>query len=107
MLTCSPDPDSLPRGQDCTYLYPDYSTALMGSWTSGRMMEARQATLVNIRLARGELELVVRPTPGKEDLLYREDISTSTIISSQPHLTDPLEERTEYVAQSGIENGGE
>ena len=50
---------------------------------------------------------MVTPTPGKEHLLYREDISSSTLISSDPHLTDPFEEKTVYVAQSGIEGAGE
>ena len=107
MLTCPADQDGLAEGSDCVYLYPDCVTALLGTWRSGRMEQAREARLVNINLTGDELEVMVRPTPGKEHLLYREDISTSTLISSDPSLTDPFEEKTVYVAQSGIENAGE
>ena len=107
LLSCPADEDGLAEGSDCLYLYPDFSTALLGTWSSGRMERATQARLANIRLAGDSLELVVRPTPGKEDVSYREDISTSTLISSEPRLADPFEEKTVYVAQSGIENGGE
>ena len=107
MLSCPADQDGLAEGGDCVYLYPDYSTALLGVWSSGRMERATEARLVNIRLTGEELELEVRQTPGKEDLLYRQDISTSTTISSDPHLADPFEEKTVYVAQSGLEGAGE
>ena len=107
MLSCPADQDGLAEGPDCVFLYPDFSTALLGVWRSGRMERAVQASLVNIRLTGAELEVEVRPTAGREHLLHRLDVSTSTRISSDPHLPDPFEERTVYVAQSGIEGAGE
>ena len=107
LLSCAPDQDGLAEGEDCVYVYPDITTALLGSWSSGRLVQAREARLVNLHVTDGQLELVVRPTGGKEEVLYRQDVSTSTLISSQPHLTDPFEEKTVYVAQSGIEGAGE
>lgn len=107
ILQCFPDPDGLADGDNCVYLYPDYETALIGLWKSGRMVSTVEAKLVGLYLENDHLQLEVGKVKMKEKVKYRLDVSTSTVISATPLIEDPFEEKIVYVAESIIENAGE
>ena len=107
LLQCPPDEDGLASGDECVYLYPDLSTALLGQWRSGRMVAAREATVTGLYSDRDTLRLVAEKVKGREADIFSLDISSSTKISSQPRLEDPYERKAVYVAESLIEGAGE
>jgi len=104
LVQCRPDNDILANGHGCVYLYPDLVTGLVGDWVGGRMVNTRQAELVDLDMSTTVIRLVMEIVG---DEIYSEDISTSTKISIQPLLEDPFERKTIYVAESSYQSAGE
>jgi len=106
-IFCRPDSDGLPDGEGCAYIYSDYTTVLLGEWVSGRMRGAVEGRLSNLDREEKIMKPVIEEITDRLDREYSFDISSSTVISSEPLLEDPYEQKTVYVAESALENAGE
>ena len=106
-IFCRPDSDGLPDGEGCAYIYSDYTTVLVGEWVSGRMRVAVEGRLRNIDREQKIFKPEIEEITDRLDREYSFDISSSTVISSEPLLEDPYEEKTVYVAESALDNAGE
>ncbi|XP_023347797.1 histone-lysine N-methyltransferase SETD7-like, partial [Eurytemora carolleeae] len=100
-LVCQSNSLGQADGSGCGYLYPDLRVGLAGEWREGRMVSASPATISSLSLESGlmRVEFLIK----SPNLVYTEDISTRTNISTQPLLQDPYEMETVYVADSIIQ----
>jgi hypothetical protein len=106
-IFCRPDSDGLPDGEGCSYIYQDWATVLVGEWVSGRMRVAVEGKLENLDNNEKMLKPEIQEIQERLDREYGYDLSSSTVISSDPLLEDPFEQKTVYVAESALENAGE
>lgn len=92
-------------GSQIAFLYPDYSTALFGTFHNGEMIKARPARISRIVIKDG----VMCPTFDvvSSDREYSYLPSTRDEIRLPHHWRDPYEEQVMEVRQSGISGGGE
>uniref|UniRef100_V9KF86 Histone-lysine N-methyltransferase SETD7 n=1 Tax=Callorhinchus milii TaxID=7868 RepID=V9KF86_CALMI len=88
-------------GDKIAYVYPDSSTAMLGKFVDGEMIEGRITTLKNCVDGRPQFEQVAAGP------VYSLDKSTSYCISTSSLRPDSYEEERVYVADSFIPNAGE
>nr|Q7Z0G7.1 RecName: Full=Histone-lysine N-methyltransferase SETD7; AltName: Full=SET domain-containing protein 7 [Halocynthia roretzi]AAM96825.1 lysine methyltransferase [Halocynthia roretzi] len=88
------------------YIYPDRTTALIGSFEEGDMITAKEA---NVTITGEKGEEISFPTVNSisPDPVYRLDVSTPHVISTRPLVPDPYESELVYAAPSKIPNAGE
>lgn len=106
-IYCRPDSDGLPDGEGCSYLYPDFTTTLVGEWVAGRMRVAVEGKLEKLDNTEKMIKPEIDEIKEKLDYVYTLDISSQTVMSSHPKMEDPFEQKTVYVAESALENAGE
>jgi len=106
-IFCRPDSDGLPDGEGCSYIYQDYATTLVGEWVSGRMRVAVEGKLHNLDNSEKMLKPESVEVKERSDKVFSFDLSSNTVISSDPLLEDPYEQKTVYVAESALEKAGE
>lgn len=86
------------------YLYPDYITALVGSFEKGQMESARPTTLKTVVDDRGlKIPIFAEPTGPS----YIREISNYTHVTSNPTYPDPYESRIVQVRFSNVEGANE
>lgn len=91
------------NGNDIVYAYPDGVTFLKGRFRKGDMVQARMARYHGY----GDKDNPFSYHVTNRNVTFKRDVSTSTRISSEPLLTDPLEDLRVFVKASNIEDGGE
>jgi len=91
-------------GMRIAYLYPDYITALVGSFEKGQMESARPTTLKTVVDDRGlKIPIFAEPTGPS----YIREISNYTHVTSNPTYPDPYESRIVQVRFSNVEGANE
>jgi len=94
---------SMFTGDRVVFLYPDYKTAIVGSFLAGSMVETMEGEVKTVSMSGvPRLEVEVK----ENDALYTRDISTSTHLSSDPLLRDPYEAKMVDVDISTIPGAG-
>jgi histone-lysine N-methyltransferase SETD7 len=96
--------DGTVTGDNIAFLYPDLSTAVVGRFECGELVEAFPATLVAAEMNKGVLEPEFK---RKEEVVYRRWISTREDVVCPPHQPDVYEKRLVEVGMSLVEGGGE
>ena len=82
------------------YIYPDFLTALVGSFTDGFLDEARPTTLKTVIDERG----MKIPIFNKcQDQIYKRDISDYDHVTYDPLLRDPYESKMVDIRTSAVE----
>ncbi|XP_023343893.1 histone-lysine N-methyltransferase SETD7 [Eurytemora carolleeae] len=85
-------------GPNIAYIYPDFSTGLLGVFKEGDMVTAQAVTLQDLRTEYNCIKVPVFSTP-KEDI-FRLEKSTTTWLTENTMLEDPYEKLTVYVKTS-------
>jgi len=101
-VLCNKDTEGVFRGTSCLYIYPGNDTFLKGEFVGREMVGAKLATFND----KGH-----HLDPASYDVMehsptYRRDISTDVIISSEPMLRDPHEEKIVEIRKSTISGDG-
>ncbi|EDV24845.1 uncharacterized protein TRIADDRAFT_26073, partial [Trichoplax adhaerens] len=95
------DDDGEFTGDEIAYLYPDQETVLYGSFEEGRMVCAKAASFQGVR----NNKLIIENLDTEEK--YSFDESADDVITVNPLLSDPYEQKRVYVAKSLIPGAGE
>ena len=82
------------------YIYPDFRTALVGSFVDGFLEEARPTTLRTVIDDRGMKIPIFNEC---QDKVYKRDISDYDHVTYDPLLRDPYETKMVDVRQSAVE----
>ena len=91
-------------GVRIAYLYPDFRTALVGTFSDGIMEFAQAATLKAVIDDRGvKVPLFSEP----EGMIIKREVATYDFMGSNPLLRDPYETRICEARRSHVEGGGE
>jgi len=106
-IFCRPDTDGLPDGEGCAFIYPDLETVIVGEWISGRMRVGVEGILEGLDNSEKMLKPDIQEIKEKLEKVYTFDVSTSTIISNDPLLEDPFEQKNVYIAESLLAKAGE
>lgn len=93
-------------GEESLFIYPDLVTCLVGTWSSGRMVEGREGRLVGLLKDSGRL-LSVRAKVVNFSSVYQYSPSYRLGILVNPLQREPFEEQQVEVRQSKMENAGE
>ena len=80
------------------YVYPDFKTALLGTFQEGQLVSAQEAELTGSLLDYGCIQVPIFSDPKGGS--YTREISTFDFVTSAPMLRDPYESRTVEVRQS-------
>ena len=93
-------------GANIAFLYPDFSTAILGEFQEGQLVRGKAARVSGLTFLEGVLwpQFRVSCEEGEE---YRYWPSSSSQIHSPRHLRDPLEQHLIQVRQSNIPASGE
>lgn len=91
------------NGNNIVYAYPDGGTFLKGRFCDGDMVQARLAHYRGYGDKNNPFSYVLT----NRNVSFKRDVSTSTQISSDPLLIDPMEDLRVFVKPSDIEDGGE
>ena len=95
------DEDGKLTGTTIAYLYPDFKSALIGTFKDGEMVFSQAAQLTGYTT---ENSCIKRPVFTEPDgRLYPREISTHEFVTSSPTLADPYESVTVEVKQSNVE----
>ena len=81
------------------FVYPDFKTALLGSFNSGEMVAAREVTVA--AYDRESDSLTFEP-PKHPSTIFTYDPAEGDNMSSEPMLKDPYESRLAEIRQSTI-----
>ena len=92
-------------GDNIAFLYPDFSTAILGEFHRGQLVRGRAARVSGLSFLEGVLWPQLRLSG--EEAEYRFWPSSSSQILSPRHLQDPLEQHLIQVRQSNIPASGE
>ena len=106
-LTGEVDEDGKFTGGDIAFLYPDLSTALVGRFEDGIMMEARETHLTDVSLDLRTYNMratFAEPKANSSSVKYSK--ATSTFIGNDPLVPDPYESKMVEVRKSHVENSG-
>ena len=86
------------------YLYPDFKTALVGTFVDGVLEEAKATTLKTVVDDRGIKIPIFNEAVGPT---YCREISNYTFVTNYPMLPDPYENKIVKVCQSRIDGAHE
>ena len=81
------------------FIYPDFKTALLGSFSSGEMVAAKEVSVAGYDEESDSLSFVPSRSPSA---IFTYDPSEGDIMSSDPMLKDPYESRLAEIRQSTI-----
>ena len=81
------------------FIYPDFSTALRGSFNSGKMVSAREVTVAGYDDDSDSLCFGPAVAPA---VAFSYDPSGRNVMASEPMLKDPYEARLAEIRQSTI-----
>jgi len=93
-------------GNKIAYVYPDFKTALVGTFQEGELVSAQEAELTGSLMDYGCIQVPIFSDPKGGS--YTREISTFDFVTSTPMLRDPYESRMVEVRQSrvpGAEDG--
>ena len=95
-------------GDNIAFVYPDMSTAILGRYNDGVLVSGAPATVAEVTLEQ-DIAVVrwsITVSPGHlTSVEYFK--STEDSVGPQPLVSDPYEDRTVDVRQSGVGGGGE
>ncbi|XP_023324584.1 histone-lysine N-methyltransferase SETD7 [Eurytemora carolleeae] len=93
-------------GENITYIYPDYKTALHGCFNNSVMKSAKCSEISSLKILEGELKYRVEiMNPNSKFTFSPSDYNG--FIGDCPHLRDPYEDKYIEVRISSMEGGGE
>jgi hypothetical protein len=92
-------------GDDLGFVYPDFETALVGSFNNFVMKSGRRSSVVAERCAANGIKEVLLAEGSGPKLFYSPPTNTS--FGEGPHVRDAYEERLTYLAQSTVAAAGE
>jgi len=92
-------------GSDIAYLYPDFETALIGSFENGMMVNARQCSVIGTATERGCLQVPMFSDPTGPS--FCREIASASFVTSQPMLKDPYETKLIKVRPSKLQGAAE
>jgi len=92
-------------GPDIGYIYPDFSTALVGHFDDGLMVSAQHCSVVSTSLESGCV-LAPQYSPRK-GVLFKREISTNDFVTQSPVLRDPYETNIIKVRTSKVPGASE
>jgi len=93
-------------GNKIAYVYPDFKTALVGTFKEGELVSAQEAELTGSLMDYGCIQVPIFSEPKGGS--FTREISTFDFVTSTPMLRDPYESRTVEVRPSrvpGAEDG--
>lgn len=93
-------------GEAGLFIYPNLETCLVGTWSSGRLLEGREGRLVSLAQDSGRL-LTVNAKIVDFSSLYQHSPSNRLGIVVDPLQREPFEQRQVEVRQSEMKNAGE
>ena len=82
------------------YVYPDFKTALVGTFQEGQLVSAQEAELTGSLMDYGCIQVPIFSDPKGGS--YTREISTFDFVTSTPMLRDPYESRMVDVRQSRL-----
>lgn len=91
-------------GDNIAYLYPDYKTALVGTFNDGVMEFAQPAHLIGVK---EEYRIMVPIFSDPKGGMHKRELSTHEFVTSSPKLTDPYESEMVFIKVSSVMGGGE
>jgi len=96
-------------GDEIAYIYPDFKTALIGSFEKGFMKSAREGKVVGELLCDSEwgLPFVDFLLVEENEVIFSYDPATNESFGSSPHLPDPMDAANVEVKASNVAGGGE
>ena len=81
------------------FIYPDFATALLGSFNSGEMVATKEVSVAGYDEGSDSLSFGPSTNPST---IFTYDPSEGDIMSSEPMLKDPYESRLAEIRQSTI-----
>merc|ERR1719458_2095804 len=91
-------------GDGVAFIYPDFKTALLGSFNSGEMVAAREVTVAGYD---EESDSLIFEPPKHPSTIFTYDPAEGDNMSSEPMLKDPYESRLAEIGQSTIPKAGQ
>jgi histone-lysine N-methyltransferase SETD7 len=107
LLYGRPDHEGRLTGPNITFIYPDFETALHGTFDNGQLVEGVAMRIVGRRCRGGILELRLRPSRFANPLPWRRDADNRQLIRANARRMDPFERRSVYAATSHIPGANE
>ena len=86
-------------GDGVAFIYPDFSTALRGTFSSGQMVSAKEVTVAGYDDDSDSLSFGPAVAPA---VAFSYDPSGRDVMASDPMLKDPYEARLAEIRQSTI-----
>jgi len=83
------------------YLYQDMTTAIVGKFLNGKLLDGEPRQVIGYQCERGILILKFSK-PKKTKMKFKYEESSSTFITSKPKLMDPYEKYNVYVNETTI-----
>jgi len=100
------DEDGRLSGNKIAYIYPDFKTALLGTFKDGELVSAQEAEVTGTMMDYSCIQVPILSEP--KGGTFTREISSSDFMTTTPLLRDPYESRTVEVRQSrvpGAEDG--
>ena len=94
-------------GPNITFIYPDFETALRGTFVNGRLVEGVAVRITGRRCRGGLMELQMRPSRGDNPLPLRRESFAGEFLRANARRMDPFERRSVYAAPSTIPGANE
>jgi len=92
-------------GPNLAYIYPDFTTALVGEFVDGDMVSAQHCTVTGNILESG---CIMAPTfSERKGLVFKREISNNNFVTLSPTLKDPYETNTIKVRSSKVPGASE
>jgi len=88
-------------GSKLAYIYPDFKTALFGTFKDGELVSAQEAEVTGSTVDYGCIQVPVFSEPSGES--YIREVSGFDFVTNSPMLRDPYEKRTVKVELSRVE----
>jgi len=95
------DEDGRLTGTKVAYIYPDFKTALVGTFREGVMVSTQESTLTGYTTDYGCIKVPTFSDPTGP--MFSREISTFDFVTNFPLLRDPYETRMVQVKQSRVE----
>ena len=86
-------------GDGVAFIYPDFKTALLGTFNSGEMVAAREVAVAGYD---EESDSLIFGPPKNPSTIFTYDPAEGDNMSSEPMLKDPYESRLAEIRQSTI-----
>lgn len=92
-------------GKRISFVYPNFNTTIQGSFKKGVMLLTQEVLIKGLSTAKSGVKVLQTSEPF--GVQYKRDVSTGTMLSSEPLLRDPYESKMVAVSTSSIPGAGD